>query len=103
MGLELGRDYFQEVLVYDLVLGVSCFDQLGLLDLLSYCCFYELLAVVVQSGMLLGYLVYFLDHGHWDAYALPTAFSVDGSWHSRFKTQWQHLHLNFYLTFAKMC
>ena len=75
------RCCLRDILVSELVLGVSCFDLLGFLDFFSYCGFYELLAVVVQSGIVLYYLVYFLDHRHWDAYALSVVFSINGSRH----------------------
>ena len=59
----------------------SCFDLLGFLDFFSYCGFYVLLAVVVHLGVFLYYPVYFLDHRHWDAYALPVVFSINSFRH----------------------
>ena len=63
-----------------------CFDWLVLLDLFSDSALYELLTVIMQFGMFLHYLVYFLNHRLGDAYALPMIFSIDGPGHSSSKS-----------------
>jgi hypothetical protein len=73
--------------------GVSCLDQLGFLDFLSYGGLCELLTVITQFRMFPYYPAYFFDHRHWDAYALPVVFSSDGSRHFRFKIQQRNLLL----------
>ncbi len=65
---------------------VVYFDLLVLLDLFSDSALYELLTVIMQFGMFLRYLVYFLNHRSGDAYALPVVFCIDGSGHSSSKS-----------------